>query len=129
MKQENVVLEVKNVTNSCEEVCRIHDQVPFDDEQIVKMADKLGAVSSPTRLKIIFLAMKYGEITTCEIENALNLTQSKVSYHVLNLLKADIVERRTYGPWSFYKLKDKVKMTNMFRVIGIGEEAIQSIVQ
>jgi DNA-binding transcriptional ArsR family regulator len=72
--------------------------------------------------------MKYDEITTCELENALNINQSKVSYHLLNLLDSDIVERRTYGPWSFYRLKDKVGIFEMFRVIGLDEDTLQTFV-
>ncbi len=127
MKQKDMTLLVRNVTSSCEEVCRIHDRIPFDIEHIEKMADKLGAISNPTRLKIILLTMKFGEITTCEIENALNLNQSKVSYHLINLLNAGIVERRTYGPWSFYKLRDEAELTKMFNVIGMGEDVLKAI--
>ncbi len=128
MKQKNVFLEVKSVTTSCEEVCRIHEHIPFNEESIDRIADKLGAISNPTRLKIILLAMKYGEITTCELEKALSLSQSKVSYHLLNLLNADIVDRRTYGPWSFYRVKDKAEISNMFRVIGTDKGELQSLI-
>lgn len=126
MKQKDVVLHIKSATNSCEEVCRIHDHLPFDEERIERMADKLGAISNSTRLKIILIAMKYDEITTCELENALSLNQSKVSYHLLNLLNADIVERRTYGPWSFYRLKDKAEISKMLNLIGMDGEALQA---
>lgn len=128
MSPKDVALRIENITNSCEEVCRIHEQIPFDEERIGKLAKKLRAISHPTRLKIIFLAMKYDEITTCELENALNINQSKVSYHLLNLLDSDIVERRTYGPWSFYRLKDKVGIFEMFRVIGLDEDTLQTFV-
>ncbi len=115
------VIPVKNITDSCEEVCRIHETIPFDEEHLEKMSDKFSAISNPTRLKIILLAMEYGEITTCEVENALDLNQSKVSYHLQNLLHAGILERRTYGPWSFYSLKDKSEILKMFRLVGEDE--------
>ncbi len=127
MKQKDIVLQIKSATNSCEEVCRIKEQIPFDEDQLERMADKLGAISNPTRLKIILIAMKYGEVTTCELENALVLNQSKVSYHLLNLLNAGVMERRTYGPWSFYRLKDKAEISKMLHVIGMEEDLLHAI--
>lgn len=124
MDHNRLVIPIKDVTSSCEDVCRIHEPIPFDEEHIERMSDKFSGISNTTRLKIILLAMKYGEIATCEVEKALNLSQSKVSYHLLNLLHAGILQRRTYGPWSFYSLKDKAEISEMFKLVGEEEPEV-----
>ncbi len=116
--ERELSLPIKDVTTSCEAVCRINEQVPFDEEQLGRMSKQFSAISNVTRLKIILLATEYGEITTCELEKALRLSQSKVSYHLQNLLDAGILQRRTYGPWSFYSVKDSSETSEIFQLIG-----------
>lgn len=59
------------------------------------------ALSDPTRLRIMVLLAEK-ELCVCQLEDALNLSQAKVSRH-LNVLKhARLVEARREGLWIYY---------------------------
>ena len=61
------------------------------------------ALSDQTRLRILKLLLKK-ELCVCEIEEGLDLSQSKVSRHLAVLRSAGLVEDRREGLWIFYSL-------------------------
>lgn len=64
----------------------------------------LKALSDESRLRILKLLLGRKELCVCEIEAALNLSQSKVSRHLTVLRSAGLVEDRREGLWIFYSL-------------------------
>jgi ArsR family transcriptional regulator len=101
-----IVLSSKNAKTSCSDVCRVTNKELFNEEYVKSLTGKFSTVSNPIRLKMLLLLQKYGELTTCEFEKALELPQSKVSYHLKILVDSGILMREPYRQWSFYKLKD-----------------------
>ncbi|MFZ3579609.1 metalloregulator ArsR/SmtB family transcription factor [Virgibacillus sp. DJP39] len=65
---------------------------------------KFKALADKKRLQIINLLTKNGEMCVCDIEPMINMTQSKLSYHLKILLKASIILKETRGTWSYYSL-------------------------
>ena len=63
------------------------------------------ALSDATRLQIVHLLGQRPDLCTCEFEELLGLSQSRVSYHLRVLLTAGLVARKTYGTWSHYSLR------------------------
>lgn len=69
-----------------------------------EMADIFKALSDETRLLILALLLKYGELCVCDIEQVLDATQSKTSRHLRYLLHAGLVQDRRVGAWVHYRV-------------------------
>lgn len=61
------------------------------------------ALSDPLRLKIIELLRSH-ELCVCELCEQLNVSQSKLSFHLKNLKEANLVHSRQQGRWMYYSL-------------------------
>ena len=61
------------------------------------------ALSEPIRLKIIEL-LRCQELCVCELCEQLDLSQSKLSFHLKNLKEANLVCARQEGRWIYYSL-------------------------
>jgi ArsR family transcriptional regulator len=61
------------------------------------------ALGDETRLRIVAL-LSHGELCVCHLEQALGLSQPKVSRHLATLRAAGIVEDRRAGSWVYYRL-------------------------
>ena len=67
-------------------------------EAAIKM---FKALSDETRLRIYLLLMQ-GELCVCELENILNMEQSRISHSVRILKEAGLVANRREGKWIIY---------------------------
>ena len=63
------------------------------------------ALADETRLKIIKL-LEQGELCVCDIVAALDMQQSKVSFHLGVLRDAGFVRDRRQGKWTHYRIQD-----------------------
>ncbi len=61
------------------------------------------ALSDPLRIKIIEL-LRSEELCVCELCEQLNVSQSKLSFHLKNLKEANLVQARQEGRWMYYSL-------------------------
>lgn len=61
------------------------------------------ALSEPLRLQIIEL-LRYQELCACELGEKLEISQSKLSFHLKNLKEARLVCPRQEGRWIYYSL-------------------------
>ncbi len=61
------------------------------------------ALSDPLRLKIIELLRSH-ELCVCELCERLEVSQSKLSFHLKNLKEANLVHSRQQGRWMYYSL-------------------------
>jgi len=68
-------------------------------------AEILKALSDETRLEIIALLMRAGELCVCDVEAVLGITQSKSSRHLRYLLNAGLVENKREGIWMHYRVR------------------------
>ena len=81
------------------------------DSEAKKIALVAHALSDPIRIQMIhLLGQSMDDLCTCEFEELLCLSQSKVSYHLTQLLRAGIVNRQYLGTWSHYNLSDKTAL-------------------
>jgi ArsR family transcriptional regulator, arsenate/arsenite/antimonite-responsive transcriptional repressor len=79
-------------------------QIHYVNSWVMKRETSIfKALSDETRLRILKLLLKK-ELCVCEIEAALNLSQSKVSRHLTVLRSVGLVEDRREGLWIFYSL-------------------------
>jgi ArsR family transcriptional regulator, arsenate/arsenite/antimonite-responsive transcriptional repressor len=61
------------------------------------------ALGDETRLRIVAL-LSHGELCVCHLQDALRLSQPKVSRHLGILRMTGVVEHRREGSWIYYKL-------------------------
>lgn len=66
--------------------------------------DLFQALSDPTRLRIVALLWKEGELCVCELTQALSLSQPMISRHLAALRTAGIVSDRRAGIWVHYRV-------------------------
>lgn len=62
------------------------------------------ALSDETRLAILDL-LRDGERCVCELQDALDAAQSRLSFHLKVLKEAGLVSDRRQGRWSYYTLE------------------------
>ncbi len=77
-----------------------------DSESITRMAAVFQALQSDTRLKILFL-LRQKEMCVCELEQALNVTQSAISHGLRTLRQLDLVRVRREGKFTIYFIADE----------------------
>jgi len=81
------------------------------------------ALSDPTRLRIMVLLAEK-ELCVCQIEDALNLSQAKVSRHLNVLRNARLVEAKREGLWMYYS-QTKPKNCLEERVFGCFKKCLR----
>lgn len=68
------------------------------------IAKVLKALGDETRLQILALLVKEGELCVCDFEEALGISQSKSSRHLRYLLNAGILQDRREAVWVYYRI-------------------------
>jgi ArsR family transcriptional regulator len=76
-----------------------------------QILDGFQALADPLRLQIIEL-LGNRELCVCELCDLLDVSQSKLSFHLKTLKKAFLVHSRQQGRWMYYSLNQE-----QFRVL------------
>ncbi len=66
------------------------------------------ALGDPTRLRCLMLLQHEGELCVCELTEALDLSQPKISRHLAHLRDAGIAQVRREGTWVFYRASSEL---------------------
>ncbi len=74
--------------------------MPIDTQ---KIATVFKSLCDENRVEILKL-LQSGEKCACHISEALNLSQSKLSYHMKLLVESGLVECWYVGKWTHYKI-------------------------
>lgn len=69
----------------------------------------LQALADPTRLRLLNLLTQAMEICVCELVDALEVPQYKVSRHLSILASSGWVEDRRMGKWVYYRISRSLK--------------------
>lgn len=64
------------------------------------------ALSEETRLEILTLLFRHGQLCVCDVEEVLAVTQSKASRHLRYLLATGLVADRRDGLWVRYSIPE-----------------------
>lgn len=68
------------------------------------LAQTFKALSDETRILCVALLLSEKELCVCELENALEASQSKTSRHLRYLLNAGLVSDKRNGTWVYYQI-------------------------
>ena len=106
---------LETATDSCDPL----DSGGLDADQADALAHRLKAIADPTRLRMLslLLSAEDGEACTCDLVDALELSQPTVTHHMQRLASAGLVEgeRRSRRTW--------------YRVVPGSMEAITSVLR
>ncbi|MDL1893842.1 metalloregulator ArsR/SmtB family transcription factor [Sphingobacteriales bacterium CHB3] len=69
-----------------------------------ELAKVFKALSDESRLRILNLIFRSGEICVCDIESITGFTQTKTSRHLSYLRNAELVDSRQEGLWVLYSI-------------------------
>jgi ArsR family transcriptional regulator, arsenate/arsenite/antimonite-responsive transcriptional repressor len=67
---------------------------------------KFKALSDQKRLHILHLLCQQESICVCDLSEMINMSQSKLSYHLKILFDANLILKETQGTWSYYKINE-----------------------
>ena len=73
-----------------------------------ELARVFKALADETRLKILALIMRGGELCVCDCMKVLDITQSRASRHLRYLANAGLLEDRKEAVWVYYRLSSDV---------------------
>ena len=65
-----------------------------------------NALSDPVRITILYL-LAIQPLCVCIIKDCIGIADSKLSYHLSGLKKANLIEGEQHGNWIIYRLTDK----------------------
>lgn len=65
----------------------------------------IGSVNDETRLKILNFINQQGEVCVCDIENAFDMIQSRVSRHLKILKEGGFLRVERRGRWAYYNIR------------------------
>jgi ArsR family transcriptional regulator len=71
-------------------------------------AEIFQSLADPTRLRLLHLLVRRGEICVCELTDALGLPQYNVSRHLRVLQHAGWLDDRKQGKWVYYRIKPEL---------------------
>jgi ArsR family transcriptional regulator len=69
----------------------------------IQVSTYFRALADPLRIQIIEL-LRNQELCVCELCEKIDVSQSKLSFHLKNLKEANLVTSRQEGRWIYYSL-------------------------
>lgn len=61
-------------------------------------------LADETRLRVMLLILREGELCVCELTSALQVSQPKMSRHLAELRLCGLLQDRRQGQWVYYRL-------------------------
>ena len=68
------------------------------------LAQVFRALADETRLEMLALVSRHGELCVCDLEQVLGISQSKSSRHLRYLKNAGLLDDRRAGLWVHYRI-------------------------
>ena len=65
----------------------------------------VGALNDETRLRILRFIDVHGEVCVCDIEEAFEMIQSRISRHLKILKEAGFLKLERKGRWAYYSIR------------------------
>lgn len=87
--------------------CTLRSIKKIDIRKYRKQSELFSALANGTRVAILDIIMKYGEVCTCELENALDIPQPTVTVHLQKLYVHGILTKREEWKYTYYSIDKK----------------------
>lgn len=96
--------EMETTTEGFVGCCGIVDPA-MGTEQAAAVAERFRALADPTRVRMLNLLARNGELCVCDLQASFDLSQPTISHHLGILRKTGLVESETRGRWAFYRVR------------------------
>jgi len=83
------------------------------------IAGQFRAAADETRLKILALLDRHGELCVCDVERTLRISQSKASRHLRYLVSRGFLEDRPSGIWVNYRIRPELEPSSEAVLIAV----------
>ncbi len=93
------------------------DPAPAPRALVERVAERFRVLGEPMRIRLLE-AMRDGEASVSDLQEATGASQQNVSQHLGVLLRAGIVARRKQGNFSLYSITDPVVFSLCDEVCG-----------
>ena len=70
----------------------------------LQATDFFSALAHDTRLRMLFLLVRTGELCVCELTHAIGASQPHISRHLAQLRELGLVTDRRAGVWVYYRI-------------------------
>jgi len=87
-----------------------------------RAAERFHALADPTRLGILE-RLRDGEQCVCDLADALDAGQSRLSFHLKTLKDAGLIRDRRQGRWVYYTLDREAMAEALETLEGFGGQA------
>ncbi|GAK04987.1 arsenical resistance operon repressor [Geomicrobium sp. JCM 19037] len=74
------------------------------NDQLVTYEKQFKALADIKRLQVLNLLSVQGEMCVCDLQEELEMPQSKLSYHLKVMTDANLLHKETRGTWSYYRI-------------------------
>src|SRR5699024_2399416 len=81
----------------------------LNEDKVLEIYEQMfNALADKTRLKIMNEISKSPNknLCVCDLEEVLDLKQSKISYHLKKLVDANVLLTEKHGTWNYYRIKE-----------------------
>lgn len=78
--------------------------VPAAETDFALYEAKFKALADKKRLQIMHELTQHGRVCVCDLAEAMDMAQSKLSYHLKILLEAELIQKESDGVWNYYRL-------------------------
>ena len=94
---------MKGQNPECMQIFDLHGK-----EQTMQLETLTKALADQTRLRIMMLILAQGELCVCDLTDALEMSQPKISRHLAILRDANLLQTRKKRLWVFYNLHEQL---------------------
>lgn len=84
--------------------CTPVTEAPLGDAEAEELANVLGALADPVRLRLLSLVASRDEVCSCELEAPLARSQPTVSHHTKVLAEAGLIVGEKRGRWVWWRV-------------------------
>ena len=114
-------MEDHNHHNHIEETVHDSDALMPSDDELYYLSELFKVFGDQTRIRILCLLLKHGEMCVQEIADAADMSQSSISHQLRVLKQSQLVRFRRDGRTVYYSLADE----HVYTIMRQGLEHIQ----
>lgn len=82
--------------------CGSVTDAPLTAKEADRLAEVLGALADPVRLRLLSLVAAQGSVCSCDLERPLGRSQPTVSHHTRVLAEAGLLVGEKHGKWTWW---------------------------
>jgi ArsR family transcriptional regulator len=90
---------------------------PLSEDDAHELAQVLGALADPVRLRLLSIVGSQTEVCSCDLEGPLERSQPTVSHHTKVLADAGLIIGEKRGRWMWWRL-DQARLSAVRQALG-----------